>query len=37
MKAPVFLVGVLSALGAGWAGFPRLVYKTVPQPVEFQP
>lgn len=35
MKAPVFLVGVLSALGAGWAGFPRLVYKTVPQPVNF--
>jgi menaquinone reductase, multiheme cytochrome c subunit len=35
MKAPIFLLGVLSALGAGWAGFPRLVYKTVPQPVNF--
>jgi menaquinone reductase, multiheme cytochrome c subunit len=35
MKAPIFLAGVLTALGAGWAGFPRLIYRTVPQPVNF--
>jgi len=35
MKAPIFLAGVLSALGAGWVGFPRLIYKTAPQPVSF--
>jgi hypothetical protein len=35
VKVPVFLAGVVVALGAGWAGFPRLIYKTVPQPVDF--
>jgi hypothetical protein len=35
MKAPVFLAGVLVALGAGWAGFPRAIYKGRPQPVDF--
>lgn len=35
MKAPTFLAGVLIALGAGWAGFPRAIYKTRPQPVDF--
>ena len=31
----VFLAGVLAALGAGWAGFPRAVYRTQTQPVAF--
>ena len=31
----VFLIGVLAALGAGWAGFPRVIYKTQQQPVDF--
>jgi hypothetical protein len=35
MKAPTFLAGVLIALGAGWAGFPRAIYQTRPQPVDF--
>ena len=35
MKAPIFLAGVLSALGAGWVSFPRLIYKTAPQPISF--
>jgi len=35
MKAPAFLAGVIVALGAGWAGFPRAIYQTRPQPVDF--
>jgi hypothetical protein len=35
MKAPTFLAGVAIALGAGWAGFPRAIYRTRPQPVDF--
>jgi hypothetical protein len=31
----VFLVGVLAALGAGWAGFPRVIHQTRLQPVDF--
>ena len=31
----LFLAGVLTALGAGWAGFPHAIYKTRPQPVDF--
>jgi menaquinone reductase, multiheme cytochrome c subunit len=31
----VFLWGALIALGAGWAGFPRLLYKTTPQSLDF--
>jgi menaquinone reductase, multiheme cytochrome c subunit len=31
----VFLAGVLAALGAGWAGFPRVINRTQPQPVAF--
>jgi len=31
----VFLAGVLAALGAGWAAFPRIIYQTRTQPVEF--
>jgi len=31
----VFLTGVLAALGAGWAGFPRVIYQTRRQPVDF--
>ena len=31
----VFLIGVLAALGAGWAGFPRVIYQTRRQPVDF--
>ena len=31
----LFLAGVLAALGAGWAGFPRAIYSTRPQPVDF--
>ena len=30
-----FLAGVLAALGAGWAGFPRAIYRSRPQPVDF--
>ncbi|MGD0499247.1 MAG: menaquinone reductase multiheme cytochrome c subunit QrcA [Bryobacteraceae bacterium] len=30
-----FLAGILAALGAGWIGFPRAIYKTQPQPVDF--
>jgi len=30
-----FLAGALVALGAGWAGFPRAIYQTRPQPVDF--
>ena len=38
MKIPgklFFLAGVLAALGAGWAGFPRVIYQTRLQPVDF--
>jgi len=31
----IFLAGVLFALGAGWAGFPRVINRTQPQPVDF--
>jgi hypothetical protein len=31
----IFLTGALAALGAGWAGFPRALYSSRPQPVEF--
>jgi hypothetical protein len=31
----VFLAGVLVALGAGWLGFPRAIYQSRPQPVNF--
>jgi hypothetical protein len=30
-----FAAGLLVALGAGWIGFPRVIYKSVPQPVAF--
>ena len=30
-----FAAGVLAALGAGWAGFPRMIYRSRPQPVAF--
>ena len=30
-----FLAGALVALGAGWAAFPRAIYQTRPQPVDF--
>ena len=30
-----FLAGALAALGAGWAGFPRAIYQSRPQPVDF--
>ncbi len=31
----LFLAGAMTALGAGWAGFPRVIYKSRLQPVEF--
>jgi hypothetical protein len=31
----VFLAGVLTALGAGWIGFPYAIYQSRPQPVDF--
>ncbi len=31
----IFSAGVLAALGAGWAGFPRVIYQTHRQPVDF--
>ena len=31
----VFIAGVLAALGAGWAGFPRVINQTRTQPVAF--
>jgi len=31
----VFCGGALAALGAGWAGFPHVIYETRPQPVDF--
>jgi len=30
-----FLAGLLTALGAGWAGFPLAIYRSRPQPVDF--
>jgi hypothetical protein len=33
--ALVFMAGTLAALGAGWAGFPRAIYRSRPQPVDF--
>ena len=38
MKIPgklFFLAGALAALGAGWAGFPRAIYESRTQPVDF--
>ena len=38
MKIPgkfIFLAGALMALGVGWAGFPRAIYKSRTQPVDF--
>ncbi|HUP05401.1 MAG TPA: menaquinone reductase multiheme cytochrome c subunit QrcA [Bryobacteraceae bacterium] len=38
MKIPgsyLFLAGALAALGAGWVGFPHVIYKSRPQPVDF--
>jgi hypothetical protein len=31
----LFLAGTLAALGAGWIGFPRAIYKSRSQPVDF--
>jgi len=31
----LFLAGALAALGAGWLGFPRVIYRTQAQPVDF--
>jgi len=31
----LFLAGAMTALGAGWAGFPRVIYRSRPQPVDF--
>jgi hypothetical protein len=33
-KVPI-LLGVLASLCAGWIGFPRVIYQSRPQPVEF--
>jgi ribosomal protein L34E len=30
-----FLAGLAMALGAGWVAFPRAIYKSAPQPVDF--
>lgn len=30
-----FVAGALAALGAGWAGLPRMIYRSRPQPVAF--
>lgn len=35
MKAPFFWAGMFVALGAGWAALPRLLYRSLPQPVDF--
>jgi len=36
MRRKLFIVaGVLAGLGAGWAGFPRAIYTSRPQPVDF--
>ena len=31
----LFLAGALAALGAGWGAFPRAIYQSRPQPVDF--
>ena len=31
----LFLAGLAAALGAGWAGLPRVLYRSRPQPVDF--
>lgn len=31
----LFFAGALAALGAGWLGFPRVIYRTASQPVDF--
>ncbi len=31
----LFVAGAAAALGVGWGGFPRVIYKSRPQPVEF--
>ena len=31
----LFLVGAVTALASGWSGFPRIIYKSQPQPVDF--
>ena len=31
----VFLAGAVTALAAGWNGFPHIIYKSRPQPVDF--
>ncbi len=31
----LFLTGAVTALSAGWAGFPHVIYKSRPQPVDF--
>ena len=31
----LFLAGAVAALGVGWAGFPHVIYKSRPQPVDF--
>ena len=31
----LFLAGVLTAMAMGWVGFPRVIYQTKPQPVDF--
>ena len=30
-----FLAGVVAAFSFGWAGFPRVLYRSAPQPVQF--
>jgi hypothetical protein len=30
-----FLAGAAAMLGAGWAGFPRVIHKSTPQPLNF--
>ena len=30
-----FLAGIAIALGAGWVAFPRVIYRSTPQPVNF--
>ena len=31
----LFLAGAAAALAAGWSGFPRIIYRSRPQPVDF--
>jgi hypothetical protein len=36
LRGPIlFLAGAFAALGAGWLAFPRAIYQTRPQPVDF--